>query len=205
MAAKKIDGWRKIRARIKGIAPILMHNGKLADPLYEWTKAMKEITSKRKKSDQDYLELARCEFMGSLYVDEVGAPCITGDMIDGCFVAAAKKIRLGDQAKVAEFSVGNWPLIYDGPKDAEKLWADGRFRDTRGVKVQKNRVMRTRPRFDDWACEFEITYDANVLNFDQVEQILEIMGSQRGFGDYLPKFGRFTVEWIKEVATSAAA
>jgi len=43
-----------------------MHNGQLADPMNRFTKAIKEITGKRKKSDSDHMEISHLEFLGSL-------------------------------------------------------------------------------------------------------------------------------------------
>ena len=40
----------------------------------KFAKAMKAITSKRKKTDEDYIELARLEFFGGLYADDQGRP-----------------------------------------------------------------------------------------------------------------------------------
>ena len=48
--------------RCVGIAPLLMHNGSLANPLNPKVKEMKEITSLRKKTDENHLELQRLEF-----------------------------------------------------------------------------------------------------------------------------------------------
>ena len=58
----------KVRLSIEGTAPLLMHNIRLADPLNPIAKAMKAISSKRKKTDDDLAQLARLEFEGGLYV-----------------------------------------------------------------------------------------------------------------------------------------
>ena len=43
-----------IKFRIIGSQPVMMHNGRLANPLDPYTKACKRISSKTKKSDEDY-------------------------------------------------------------------------------------------------------------------------------------------------------
>ena len=41
---------------------LIMHNGQTADPLNPFSKAMKEISGKRKKTDTDYEAMANIEF-----------------------------------------------------------------------------------------------------------------------------------------------
>ena len=59
-----------VNVRIEGHQPLIFHNSQLANPLNKWAKAMKDVTSKRKKTDADLLELQRLEFMGGIYYDE---------------------------------------------------------------------------------------------------------------------------------------
>lgn len=51
---------------------MLMHNGQLADPSNEWARAIKEISGKRAKTAADYEEMARLEWLGSLYLNQHG-------------------------------------------------------------------------------------------------------------------------------------
>ena len=51
---------------IRGIAPLLMHNGQLANPLNPLAKEMKKVTSVRTKTDEHHLELQRLEFLAGL-------------------------------------------------------------------------------------------------------------------------------------------
>ena len=197
--------FRRLSIRIKGIAPLMCHNGQLANPLNPHSKGMKAITSKRKKTDDDLIELQRLEFMGGLYLDEKGHPCIPGDVIDGFFAKAARTIRKGKQGQAGMACDGNWPLIYKGPKDADKLWAHGGFTDVRGCRVNQSKVMRTRPIFADWALEFEITYDNELLDIGDIKSILAAGLTVNGLGDYTPKFGRFAVEKIEDLGPLIAA
>ena len=52
--------------RFVGIAPLLMHNGALANPLNPLVKEMKAITGLRKKTDEHHLELQRLEIVERL-------------------------------------------------------------------------------------------------------------------------------------------
>jgi hypothetical protein len=176
--------------RIEGVAPLILHNGQLADPLNVFAKENKKLSGKRKKTDEDFVAMAQTEFMGSLYLAN-GRVTMPGENIESAIINAAKKRKLGTQFKVGMFVEEVKPLIYDGPKSPEALWDSGKFKDTRGVRVQQSRVMRTRPRFDSWAMEFVVKFDPQMIDPETLVQVVEICGYEIGLGDYRPRFGRF--------------
>lgn len=190
---------RQAKVRVRGLVPLLMHNGQLANPLNPFSKKMKAITGKQKKTDADLEALAKLEFMGSLYLDKKGEPCIPDDVIDGFFGAAARSLKKGKESKAGISANGNFPLIYKGPRDPEKLWLDESFRDTRGCKIGMKKIMRTRPIFTVWSVEFFVSFDDEIINVTDVQDILKVGSSRAGFGDYIPKFGRFAVEEFKDL------
>ena len=179
--------------RITGAAPLLMHNGQLADPANEFSKSMRKISSKRDKTDADFEELARLEWHGSLYLAE-GKPCLPGEILEAAFVAAAKKQKKGKQAQAGIFCPDSYPLIYDGVRNPQELWADKQYQYKVGARVQQNRVMRTRPIFRNWSCKIQVQYDDSLLNEEEVKHIVRVTGEIVGVGDWRPKYGRFKVE-----------
>ena len=188
--------YEPVEIEIQGVAPLLMHNGQLADPLNKWTVELKKFTGKRKKTDADYREMARIEWYGGIYVHE-GKVCIPGELIESTLVAAAKKNKKGKLFTAGVLCDGHWPLIYEGPKDIDKLWKDEKFRDARLVKVQMARIVRTRPRFDQWSLKFIVHFLPSVLNKSDIEEAIVIAGQIIGLADHRPKFGRFEVVSIK--------
>lgn len=190
-------GYVTLTAKIVGVSPLLMHNAQLANPLNQFAKAMKEITGKRKKTDYDLERLAKLEFIGGMYVNEKGSPAIPGECIEGMLRDGAKKTKQGKDVQCGIISDGIWPLIYDGPKDVEKLWEDERFRDYRGCRVKQSRIMRMRPKFAAWSLVFEIAFQDEVTNKATVIKWLEDAGQFVGLCDFRPKFGRFEVESVK--------
>ena len=174
-----------------------MHNGLLADPLNPWVKASKKLTSKpaKQKTDRDQEEISRIEFMGSLYLDDKLAPCIPGEVIEAWVRNGARRQRKGKDAEGGIYCDGNFPLVYAGPKNADKLWKEKKFVDRRGVKVGQARVMRTRPRFNDWTCDAVINYDDEYMSQDQLMEFLDDAG-KRGILDHRPRFGRCVVELL---------
>lgn len=186
--------YESLMFTIKGVAPLLMHNGLLADPLRPIVKEIKKISSKRKKTDADYEEMARLEWMGSLYVNEKGRLIIPGEVIKAMLIDAAKKNKLGKTFKSSVFCFEDPQLEYDGTKAAEKLWEDENFRKVAPVRVGQARVMRTRPMFKDWSLTFEIQYLPEIIDAEQIKDAVVIAGRIIGLCDWRPNYGRFEIK-----------
>ena len=183
-----------IRFNVEGICPLLMHNGQLANPLNPITKAMKELTSQRKKTEETHLELSRLEFKGGLYLNSDGMVHVPSELIESCIVEGAKKSKLGKQFKSAICVMDDSVLDYGESLTADELWDRGiQYVDIRPVKVGMARIMRTRPIFKSWKMSFEVTYNADLVNPENIELAVHDAGSQAGIGDYRPKFGRFAI------------
>lgn len=189
---------KRIKAKIEGEAPLLMHSALLNDPLSEVSLAMREISRRRSKSEDDIMELARLEFLGGLYVNEKQRPVVPGPNIESCIVDGAKAQKLGKRFKAGVFVNHDPELEYDGPRTPERLFKDARFRDTRRVKVGQSGVMRTRPIFQQWALEFSIDYNVEAADFRTIECALVQAGRMVGLCDYRPRFGRFRVVSMDE-------
>ena len=188
--------YETIAFQITGVVPLLMHNGQLADPLNKFSKEIKRISGKRAKTDADFEEMARLEFLGGLYLYD-GAPCIPGEVIEGGLCGrggAARKVKRGKEAVQGLLCVGPFPLDYDGPKDAKALWEDGGFALRNSARVKGSRVMRTRPLFGEWGATIEVQYNAQIINRQDVIDWMKVLGAEIGIMDWRPKFGRFEVE-----------
>jgi len=190
--------WKTLLCRIQGTSPILLHNGQTADPLNHYAKEMKKISGKRNKTDADHEALMKVEWQAGLYVKDqkVGIPDV---VIAGMLTESARKKKKGPASKSGLIVDGFFSLEHDGPSDLEKLWKDGRFRLTTKVRVQRNAVMRTRPKFDQWALQFPVELDDQQIDKEELEGILEIGGRTVGIGDWRPRYGRFKVIELKEV------
>ena len=190
----------RVNATLVGVVGLLMHNPQLADPLNKCAKAMKEITSKRKKTDEDYALLAQKEFEGGLYLDKELGPYVPDTMIHANIVKGASDKRgFKKTAQSAILMAGDrFPLNYKGPRDLEGLWADANFRDTRAavVPATRSRVMRTRPLFREWSVDIQLSLDTEMWNLDEFKTSLERAGSIEGLGDYRPVYGRYEIKSI---------
>lgn len=191
----------KVRLIAKGTRPLLMHNVQLASPLNAYAKQLKALNSKRVKTDEDRIAVARVEFEGSLYLDAEVGPYVPGQNLlaslveGGRLTKAGKKIERG--VAVDDLIL---PLIYRGPRDVESLWGGGEseFVDLRTVVVQRNKVDRCRPIFREWAFESEILLDPAVIDLAEFKEVANNAGAMAGIGDYRRMFGRFAVE-VEEI------
>lgn len=187
-----MSSYKSLSFRITGVAPLLMHNGQLVDPLNSFSQSIAEITKKRKKTDADQAEMARREWFGGLYIS-AGTPCIPAEMIEAALVKGAMKEKRGPAAKAGILVEKNAKLEYEGPREPKALWEDEKFRLRVAAKVGQAKIMRTRPRFDGWAAKIEIKFLPSLLNAQDIKSFLVAAGEQVGIGDWRPRFGRFEV------------
>lgn len=160
---------------------------------------MKAVSGKRKKTDADYDELARLEWLAGLYrsADDLVIPDY---VIESVMIAGAKKSRRGPQAKCGLYITQHATLQFDGKPAAindatlTEMFESGNFTHTIGVKIGQAKVMRTRPVFRNWSCTAIAQYDPDVLNLRDIEEIASDAGKFVGLGDWRPKHGRFEAQ-----------
>lgn len=187
-----MSAYQTLKFTITSVSPLLMHNGQLVDPLNYYSQKLKEVTKKRAKTDADQEEMGRIEFFGGLYL-KGGEPCIPGEVLEAALIKGAMKEKRGPQAKAAILVDNDPPLLYEGPRDPEELWKDERFRLRVAAKVGQAKVMRTRPKFENWSADLEIKFLPSLLNAKEIKSFLVTAGEQIGIGDWRPRFGRFEV------------
>jgi hypothetical protein len=185
-----------IRFRITGQKRLIMHCGRLADPLDPITKDLKRLTSKKSKTEADHLQISRVEWFGGLWLDG-GKPCIPAEALMATFLQAAKTRKKGEEAKVGLIVDSHAALEYVGPIDLDELWENKNFRLRVGVKVRNARTMRTRPRFDHWSAEFTAHYFPSLFDRQSVIDLYKVAGFMKGLGDWRPQHGNFSVEVIE--------
>lgn len=166
---------------IKGVAPLLMHRF-----------PMEPVEAVEKKTPEEQAKI-------SLYENE-GTPYIPGVNLQRALVAAATyskgkgRSTLQKIASAALF-IEESALILNG---LTSKWVI----DSRPVVVPatKGRIVRHRPRFDEWETHFTLSYDETLLTEAQVRRIVDDAGQRVGVLDFRPEkkgpMGRFVVtEW----------
>ena len=189
---------------IRGIRPLLMHNGQLADPLNDYAKELSRLTHKKQKSDEDHIAVGQAEFQGSLYHDDDVGPYIPVDNLQRMLEMGATNQKLGKKFKgVVEVLLPDegppgYRLEYKGPRERVALWDDKTFVFRKLVKVSQSKVVRTRPRFPSgWSVTFQVEVLRGGVTKENVEIALRDAGLYTGMGDWIPRYGRFEVVSVK--------
>ena len=188
-----LSAYRQLRFRIIGASPLLMHNGQLADPLNEHAIGIAQVASRRRKTEADHRRLAELEFLGSLYLSG-GKPCIPAEAMEAALVKAAAQERRGPKARAGLLVRDDLIIEHEGPLDPAKLFYDDDYKLRCAVRVGTSRVMRTRPRFKQWAADITVEYLPGMLNAQDVRSFVVTAGEQIGIGAWRPRFGRFWLE-----------
>lgn len=168
-----------IMVTIEGIKPVLQHryhNSDEPDP------------SSVKVTGRPAYEL---EGEKAAYRDHEGNLCQPGDHIHASMVKSAANFKIpGRRGKtykdLIQASIDIEPEMIPHKKQDYVI-------DKRAVVVQRSRIMRYRPRLDEWELEFELHVIDEQLDVKVVKDILDYAGRSVGIGDYRPKFGRFTI------------
>lgn len=185
--------FESVEYRVQGVAPLILHNGQTADPLNQWAKKMKQVSGKRKKTDEDYENLAKIEWHAGLYCDDKDRVIMPAMNLTSLLIEGAKKLRLGKQFQAGVFVEEAALIEYDGPKDLEKLWLDANFRLSVIVRIKNNRIVRCRPYFKEWGMKFTVKYFPDQVDKSQIDDVLYAASFSVGMGDWRPRFGRFAI------------
>lgn len=190
---------KSITLKLVGQSSLLLHSDRGANPIHPDTVAHKVLTSKRKKTEDDHLAIARSEYLLGFYPGEQVTLPTTN--VKSAIVSGAKFNKLGAAFnRCVMILADQLVLSHRGPASKEAMWKDPASVDVRSVKVGTARLMRYRPRLNDWSLQVEIYYDEKMIEHAQILNAAENAGRYIGLGDYRPEkggpFGRFSVEVV---------
>jgi hypothetical protein len=165
--------------KIVGSKPLLIH-------------APTGLGDKPKLRRGEHLE-PKVEAESYLYKDTEGRICVPSVNIKACIREAGRNYKVSGRritfGAVIRAGLDIKPFPY-----VPLIHNDWKV-DVRPVVVQRNRILRARPIFDQWALEFQIiNNDPTVIHADMLKKILEDAGKYYGLGDFRPDFGLFIVE-----------
>jgi len=178
---------KKIKVKITGETPLLMNSPKA---MIEESSGLTKKTQKQ-DMEKEAKKLAYTKKSGELYIP---SSAIKGSMVGASAYKKAGKFALR-------------PLVAGGchilPNEVGLNTTSYKL-DIRTVVIQRNRVVKARPRVENWKAEFEISYDETLIaNPEILREVLEDAGRRVGLLDFRPaklgSFGMFTVTEWKEV------
>ena len=183
---------KTLRVTWKGVTPLIMHSCQCVNPLHPISIEMKKYTSKRKKTEDDQIKLSDLEWEAGAYWKDGLGLYIPAENVEATLINGAKAYKKGkDIQKYCNVVDLYIPFDYGENLTKEQLIANYEYRDTRVMNVQRAKVMRTRPRFDQWKIIFNLKYDEEKIDLETIVTAMEYAGAYVGLCDSRPKYGKF--------------
>ncbi len=190
---------KNLRITWKGITPLIMHSCQCVNPLHPIAKELKKYTSKKKKTDEDLMKISDLEWESGAYWKEGLGLYIPSENVEATIINGAKANRKGaDIQKFCDVTDLYIPFEYGENLTKEELISNYEYRDTRVMTVMRSRILRTRPRFDQWKIVFNMQYNDEKIDLDTIVNAIEYAGQYVGLCDSRPKYGKF-VATIEEL------
>lgn len=171
--------------RVEGTAPLMLHkfSEKMRKQIQE--KQTTKDATKKKREPKDYA----AEFNAARYIaegkkwDGIPAGAFRAAMIRACSRVDGLPMTV---AKGAFFLIAQGHDVTDS---TPLIRIEGAVaHDTRPVRLESGVAdLRNRPRYDSWACELQVQYDADLLSANDVANLLARAGSQVGVGELRPQ------------------
>lgn len=172
---------KKLHVTLKGLNTLMMHSPKTVNPLHPLAIEIKKYTSKRKKTEDDLLKISELEWESGLYYDDNNGLHIPVECLQKTLEGGAKMFKAGkDIQRYVQFDGVAAPLDIGVPFDLDRMRHDMKYYDVRAVAVMRSRVIRTRPRFDVWRCEFDILIDEEHIDVETVARAFDNAGRYVG-------------------------
>lgn len=184
---------KKMEVVIEGTAPLLMHS---AEGMEEQKAKSNPAMNYDAKLDAE--KVAYRDAQGNLFVP---ARCVKASILNAAswfkFGKKSAKPIIAGCTRVEPYDI----VLTDAKGKALKDYAI----DKRPVVVQRARIIRARPRIDEWQLKFNLIYNEEMIGnaIDLVKQIIEEAGQRIGLLDNRPqKYGENgTFKVVKFVPT----
>ena len=177
---------------------LLLNNPQTVDPLNEYSKAAKEITSRKKKSDADHLKLREIETEAKCFWDDtlgvyIPSRWITASIANSAFATAKiAKAKIRSSVFPTEERI---KLHYEGEREiaaVSQVYGNGHY-ITQNLKQGQVSVTKCHPAFNGWSFKTQLEIDTEILNFSDIKRIAEYASRYVGWGDFRPTYGRADV------------
>lgn len=190
---------KSIKFKVQGTTSLMLNDVKSANPLNEYAIEMKKYSSKRKKTEEDHMQLFKLQFISALYYDKKNGYYIKSECFEKSLEEAAKTKKLGKKFNQCVRVFDNPPLEFiDKDKTPEQLFELPSYADVRMVGIMgKSKIPTCRPIFEDWSTVVEVFYDEDLLNEQEVIECMNLAGKYHGVGTYRRLFGKFSAEVTK--------
>lgn len=182
-----------IKVKVTGLSALLCHN-----PAGMQSGAIKGVGAKKIPTPEE-------EAKAGLYIAADGNFYIHGESFRSSVIGrggSASGRKIGKRSAISCVSAGFFILTEQAvlldPKTMKPLRTYEI--DSRRAVIQGNGVVRSRPKFPDWATVFTAEVDEDFVTVQIVMELLNIAGKVSGVGDFRPQckgmFGRYAAELL---------
>jgi len=168
---------QSVKVKIRGVAPLLQNRFPME----------KEDEEKAKRRDQKFDPKEDAE--KALYRNDEGC-YVPSTWIEAALRETAKEFKGKGKASLKATILAS---VFVEPEEIPLGKKSYDEIDRRPAVIQRQRIVKSRPRFNSWEIQFTINFDETRIKKETLKQILEESGKSKGIGDYRPKFGRFEV------------
>lgn len=186
---------KTIKVEIRGTTPLLIHRfGEEAETSKQSRAAMVADVDPRAAARK----VAYIAPDGTFYFSSFSIPNAMG--------SAGSNHKMRGTRRTARFVVpsairmtSDTITILNGHGPAKDFEVDSR---PVTIPATKGRIMRHRPRFNEWGAKFDLVVNETLMTVELAQQLLEEAGQQIGVGDFRPEkrgpFGTFRVTKFEE-------
>ena len=196
---KIVDKLMHYYLNLIGESPILHRNAASSlDTSSVTSRAITELARKRARTESEHTQLRELECQRSLWLSDDGRPMIPCAALRACIESAARRSKEGPGVR-SGLVVDDTTFHFDVERYGDTLdeWGK-RCQYTVPVVVQRNRILRTRARFETpWGLEAHLFAAEDLIAPERLREWLEFAGQRIGLGDWRPErsgsHGRFRV------------
>ena len=186
---------KTVQIEIRGITPLLVHR---------FTEHA-EKAAKTRRIETTTVD-PRDEATKNAYIAADGSYYFSAFAIPNAMSAAGSTHKATGTRRTLRFVVpsairltSDTITILNGEGPAKRFEVDSR---PVTIPATKGRIMRHRPRFDEWGAKFNLLINDDLLSVEMAHQLLNEAGQSIGIGDFRPEkrgpFGTFRVTKFKE-------
>jgi hypothetical protein len=177
----------RYKVRIRGTRPLLMNSCR---------SMVEEREKKITRGKEDLTPREEAERL--LYLDSKNNIVVPSLALLACLKKSAVNFKVPGKGKKTfkdyifsgvRIEPMNIPLIFDGDWET----------DIQPVVINRARVPKSRPRFDEWELEFDVEIVDKTITEHYLKAMLEDAGKFSGLLDFRPLYGLFEVTEFEKV------
>ena len=179
-----------VQIEIRGITPLLIHR---FSEQAEQAKTSRRIEATKRDPREEAKKNAYIAKDGTFYFSAFAIPNAMGSAGSNHKATGTRK-TLRFVVPSAVRMASDMVTIMNGTGPAKDFEVDSR---PVTIPATKGRIMRHRPRWDNWEAVFNMSIDDDLLSVEMAHQLLNEAGMSIGIGDFRPEkrgpFGTFRV------------